>query len=312
MALDPNAVKFLLWAKNRGVSFERTLTLGRQGFACTPALLKGMLRDFNISASEQDVQRCCDHAPGTMLYSDEFLRFCGAKNPVSADYSDFEGATLLHDLNKPFPAEHHSKFDIVYDGGTLEHIFDFPRALTHCLELVRPGGHFVTVTPANNFMGHGFYQFSPELFFRVFSPENGFKLKTIVLYEAFRANADFYEVKDPAATGLRTELKTAEAMVLGVMAERLPGVPLLGKPIQQSEYAALWEVNSKADGAAKSNGGAPSRMRQLRLAMNPYLPNWLKQLKRKREHRQKYGPPSFSNQKHFRKVDWSEVVRKRD
>ena len=29
-------------------------------------------------------------------------------------------------------------------------------------------------TMANNHMGHGFYQFSPELFFRVFQPENGF------------------------------------------------------------------------------------------------------------------------------------------
>jgi len=311
MALDPNAVKFLLWAKNQGLGFERTLTLGRQGFACTPAMLKGMVYDFGIPASEEDIRRCCDHPPGTMLYSDEFLRFCGARDPVSADYSDFEGATLLHDLNKRFPEEHHAKFDLVYDGGTLEHIFDFPRALTHCLELVRPGGHFVTVTPANNFMGHGFYQFSPELFFRVLSLENGFKLKKIILYEAFRKDADFYEVKDPATSGLRTELKFGGAMVLGVMAERLAGVPLLGKPIQQSEYSALWEINSKAEEAGKT-AGPISRSRQLRLALNPYLPNWLKQMKRKREHRRKYGAPSFNNERHFRHVSWAEVYKKQD
>jgi hypothetical protein len=35
------------------------------------------------------------------------------------------------------------------------------------------------VTPANNQMGHGFYQFSPELFFRVFSQENGYLLRAL-------------------------------------------------------------------------------------------------------------------------------------
>ena len=37
--------------------------------------------------------------------------------------------------------------------------------------------HFVRITPANNFFGHGFYQFTPELFFRIFSAANGFEVE---------------------------------------------------------------------------------------------------------------------------------------
>ena len=41
--------------------------------------------------------------------------------------------------------------------------------------MVKLGGHFIGVYPIDNFCGHGFYQFLPELFFRCFSQENGFE-----------------------------------------------------------------------------------------------------------------------------------------
>ena len=58
------------------------------------------------------------------------------------------------------------QFDLVFDGGTLEHVFNFSTALKNCMHMVKPHGRFVSVTLPNNWCGHGFYQFSPELFFR--------------------------------------------------------------------------------------------------------------------------------------------------
>src|SRR2546426_934602 len=168
MGMDFNVIKVLLWAKNLGASFERTATLGRQGFECTPRRLQRAARDFGLFATVQDVKHCFQRPPLGALYADEFLRLIGAKEIVSVDRSDFEGATLLHDLNEPFPDEERGRFNLVFDGGTLEHIFNYPAALRHCLELVGTGGHFITIAPAHNMMGHGFYQISPELFFRVF------------------------------------------------------------------------------------------------------------------------------------------------
>jgi hypothetical protein len=40
----------------------------------------------------------------------------------SVDASDYEGATIVHDLNIPIPRELVEQFDIVWDGGTLEHV----------------------------------------------------------------------------------------------------------------------------------------------------------------------------------------------
>ena len=41
------------------------------------------------------------------------------------------------------------------------------------IKLTKIGGMIIHALPANNFCGHGFWQFSPELFYELYSPENG-------------------------------------------------------------------------------------------------------------------------------------------
>lgn len=41
------------------------------------------------------------------------------------DYSDRENPTHVHDLNLPVPDVFHEEYDAIFDGGTLEHIFNF-------------------------------------------------------------------------------------------------------------------------------------------------------------------------------------------
>ena len=112
---------------------------------------------------------------GSGGYAEEFLKRLGAKETISIDASAYEGASLVHDMNLPIGDDLKRRFSVVIDGGTLEHVFNFPVAIKNCMQMVDVGGHFFVHTMANNFMGHGFYQFSPELFYRVFSPENGFR-----------------------------------------------------------------------------------------------------------------------------------------
>jgi SAM-dependent methyltransferase len=301
MALNLNSVKFLLWAKNLGVNFNRTLTLGRQGFCYAPAELRRVVRDFNLPVTEEQIRRCLQHEPGKPHYADEFLRILGAKEIVSVDNSDFEGAAFLHDLNERFPEKMHGRFDVVIDGGTLEHVFDFASALRYVLELLAPGGHFIAMPPANQNMGHGFYQFSPELFFRVFSPENGFRLRKIILYDAWKADAVFYEVKDPALVG-RVEVNSSPSLILMALAQRIPDVPMLTVRPQQSDYAALWQRN------VVEKAGTPSRIGRFRNSLGPYWPYWLRLLKAKLTNRLKKGPPTLNNARGFRRLSRKEII----
>jgi len=309
MAVDYNYVKFLFWAKNLGVCFQRSLSLGHLCLLCPPGRFRRAARDFGIPATQEQINECYRREKNTALYIDQFLRFLGAEECVSVDYSDFEGASLLHNLNERFPENLRGHFDVVLDGGTLEHIFNFPAALRHSMELVRVGGHMILNTPASNQMGHGFYQTSPELYFRVFSEENGFALRKIVLCEGCPGDAPFYEVKDPALTGFRTELVSPKLMALIVMAQRTADVPILASMPQQSDYAAVWDRHRQA---ATSPANTPSGLLwRIRDAMNLYWPFWLRSWKQHWVDRYPRGLPTLHNRRHFRRLSYKEICRER-
>jgi SAM-dependent methyltransferase len=82
------------------------------------------------------------------------------------DVSDFEGADHIFDLNEDeLPERLMGRFDAVFNGGTLEHVFHVPNALTSITRMLRPGGVVVHVAPCNGWVNHGFYQISPTLMF---------------------------------------------------------------------------------------------------------------------------------------------------
>ena len=102
-------------------------------------------------------------------FAEPFFHYLGAGEIVLLDASDFEGANVVQDMNWPIEQGLKGRFDAVFDGGTLEHIFNFPTAMTNCMEMVRLGGHFIGCSPANNFCGHGFTNSARSCIF-AFSP----------------------------------------------------------------------------------------------------------------------------------------------
>ena len=119
------------------------------------------------------------------------------------------------------------------------------------MEMVRTGGHYLGITPANNFLGHGFYQFSPELFFRIFTPQNGYELTRVIAIED-RPNARWFSVSDPAAVGKRVTLINGRPTYLLVMARRVEIKPLFEATPQQSDYATAWKKTEHEGMGAKS------------------------------------------------------------
>ena len=237
MGVSANAARFLLHAKAQGVSFAKTATIGRMRMHLTPSMLLRILNDFGDPAGREDVTRLMTEQDS---YSEPFFARLGATEVCSFDASDYESATAIHDFNLPIPDKFKNRFTAVYNGGSLEHVFNFPVAIQNCMEMLEVGGHFITHTMANNFMGHGFYQFSPELFYRVFSPENGFRMHRAVMCESRIGKPRWYEAADPQQVGERVELINGRQTYLLVHAERVADVPIFSKPPQQTDYSALW------------------------------------------------------------------------
>lgn len=232
---------------------ERLLMVGRQHLylsreeACESTILRPLAKAIE------------DLKSASSGFSESFLRSLGAQEVESLDYSDYEGATLVHDLNQPIPEEWEQRYDIVIDGGSLEHVFRYPTALESCLRMIRPGGHFVAATPSNNFSGHGFYQISAELFFRVFTRENGFSLPWVAFAET-RRGGKVYQVEDPAKVGRRVLFGGTGPMMLLVVACREEVRPLFSQTPAQSDYARVWEASGAGPEALRRRF---SRLRSL-------------------------------------------------
>lgn len=96
-------------------------------------------------------------------YSEKMFKALGFGDVKTMDFSDYEGATVIHDLNKPLPKTLKNKFDFIYDGGTIEHVFNVSQALVNMFDALKVGGTLVSINGFNGWPGHGFYQFQPDL-----------------------------------------------------------------------------------------------------------------------------------------------------
>lgn len=250
MGLDTNGTRFLLHSRTRGVNFDSTLMIGRQDLHSDKSTRTNLVKEY-LEWCVPDAEAIIQQSDSE--YAEDLLRCLGAQTIESMDHSSFEGAQICHDLNEAIPDELKSKYHVVLDGGTLEHVFDVRQAYKNCMEMVRPGGHFLAISPSNNFMGHGFYQFSPEFFFEAFSAKNGFRIDQVILFE-HRKNAPWYEVVEPTDIKSRVSLKNSERTYVLVVAELIAEVKPFSSAPQQSDYAAAWHgKGGKAPTRSKRN-----------------------------------------------------------
>jgi len=241
LGLDSNAVKFLVHSRSAGVSFERTAMIGRQSLHLSEADLRSSLAPHSKSIDDTTVARLLGGHGG---YAEGLLQHFGAEAIDSFDYSAYEGASQIHDMNEPIGDRFRSRYTVVIDSGSLEHVFNFPTAIKNCMDMVAVGGHYIAVTPANNCFGHGFYQFSAETFFTIFSEPNGFETPMVLLWEELGSR--WYAVSDPRTVGTRVELVNFRPAYLGVLARKIADRPVFTATPQQSDYVETWKKSKHA------------------------------------------------------------------
>jgi SAM-dependent methyltransferase len=255
MGIDLHNLALLAHAQDLGASFTRTIGIGRQAVFVDARELEQHRRLRALP-----VLREAPRAAGAPRYFEPLLQqWLAAERVDSVDASAYENATLLHDMNLPLPTTGVARgsYDAVLDFGCLEHVFDFPTAWRNCIDLCKVGGHVLHSLPANNLVGHGFYQFSPELFFNLYQEKNGFALRG--LWFALKADPKhWWQVADPAAVKRRVTLRNAHEVYLLVVARKIAEPGPLPAP-QQSDYAQSEWLKS-ADAApqgASASAAAP-------------------------------------------------------
>lgn len=262
MGLPRAALRFLVREHRRQPLCGAVLTLGRQCVYATYQDLLDICRDEGVTPTELpgDVPRHTNipawHGTPRERYTSDVavFRTLGAAEVLALDCSAFEGAELVHDLNQPLPDRLASRFDLVLDSGTLEHVFDVRTALINANRMVKPGGRVIHMTPCNNYANHGFYQFSPTLLIDYYEA-NGFDGLQVFVAEHSPGDRDSlpWEVFQIDPRQQSVMMRSRGRLLLLLVAEKAAGATVDRIP-QQAYYRQLFTPAALAAGA----GGAAS------------------------------------------------------
>ena len=235
-------IALLLSKFPKGTSIGNVLTIGR----------------LNNRIDKDFMQRIGFHDEGCFYFDELLPKIWKARIVESLDVSSYQKSSIVHDLNFPIDDSLLNKYDLVIEGGSLEHIFNFPVALTNLVKMLKPGGTLFMSTMANNHCGHGFYQFSPELFFSVFSGES-FKNLSIYLAPSYFPGAELfqksfiYKVESPIKIKGRVGLRTNSPITINVMVERTEKYFDEFESIIQSDYKIAHKNLYKENNFSKQN-----------------------------------------------------------
>ena len=223
----------------------RTLMLGRQSFKIqTPyrKLYETALQAYGIAGKRFDLLQ--DDG-----FSETLMDKLGFGAMETMDFSDYEGATVIHDLNQLPPDTLSDQFDLIFDGGTIEHVFNVPNALECVFRMLKPGGRFISANGLNGWYGHGMYQFNPELVWTFWGRAcncNVIDCRAIPI----EPDQDFKQIvfQDPAGTGHRLWLKGKIGPGRTYLYYEVEKTDLshLPKFALQSDYETKWQGHQTA------------------------------------------------------------------
>ena len=93
--------------RNREINLQSVCMLGRQELCLTQRQVEAINKDYKDVLNKKIKRE---------TFSENYLKALGAVYIHSLDASDFEGADIICDLNKPIPVEYRNKFSCIIDG----------------------------------------------------------------------------------------------------------------------------------------------------------------------------------------------------
>jgi hypothetical protein len=173
-------------------------------------------------------------------FSDKFLKdFLNASTVSVLDVDPYQGADIITNLNKPIDLTQTGTFDTILDFGTLEHLSNFSSALTNYFEILASGGSYCFLVPANNWLDHGFFQFSPTFFIDFCAKNGGVRAKDMF----YVCGDHLLRFQDSDHYTRRVLAKTSSPLFVGGVIEKISsGISL---DFLQSKYLNSYSTANK-------------------------------------------------------------------
>ena len=281
MGLPRAAIKLIAETIREHEISGRVLIIGKQDVWGTEKEVVRWLRESGLTPApcRPLVSGKPDFRRLNFIQDTSLFELMGFREVVTLDYSDYEGAQLICDLNHPLPNEllaRAGSFDLIVESGCLEHIFNVPRVLENFHHLAAEGGTVIHVAASSNLIDHGFYMFSPALFQDYYSA-NRWQILQHYFFQNFpnyKARWRIYKYKPGALVAFAFTGGLNRAMCgIYIAARKQPGATFDAE-VQQGMFQGFWTDQSKGvdpGQAALSKGGWPA----LRERLKPYIPTGL-------------------------------------
>tara|TARA_Y100000591_G_scaffold327785_1_gene352945 strand:- start:1026 stop:1910 length:885 start_codon:yes stop_codon:yes gene_type:complete len=167
MGISTSAAE-LVFKLSKKINFKgNLLQIGNQDILFNKRKLFYLLNKYNLNKKKFHFDN--------KISSKAFFKIFEFKAVKSLDVNQYENADIIEDLNYPLKEKFKKKFDFIYDGGSLEHVFNIAQGLKNLTYLVKKNGYIMHLLPVNNYIDHGFYSFSPTLF-KDYYIQNNFKI----------------------------------------------------------------------------------------------------------------------------------------
>ena len=98
-----------------------------------------------------------------------FFKALGFKEVHALDVSDYEKADIIFNLNDNIPKDLEGRFDMVFDGGVIEHVFNVANAFLNICKLTKVGGYIFNLNPVYNYLHNTYWNISPEMFLEFYA-----------------------------------------------------------------------------------------------------------------------------------------------
>jgi SAM-dependent methyltransferase len=172
MGFFPAATEVILQEHKFRSITGRALMIGRQNTGLTPDEATQLLtrNGLPLLTDRFELDKDTQHVTGRdgeITDRSFFAAFCDC-SVEAIDVSDYEGAEIVHDLSVPIPDVLKGQFDFIYDGSTLDNVFNVATAMQNINDLLKPGGRCVLMNWSNS-TPTAYAMLSPDWFMDFFA-----------------------------------------------------------------------------------------------------------------------------------------------
>jgi len=129
---------------------------------------------------------------GKTIHQSVFFKMLGFSKTDSIDCFPDENPSFTLNINYPIPKDFVNKYDCLWDGGTTEHVFNVFECLSNIVRLLKVGGRIIHSVPVSGYINHGYYQFSPILFFDFYNANGFTDIEAVIIELNSKQGANYY------------------------------------------------------------------------------------------------------------------------